>query len=100
MEGTAKLFQSQTISISNPFLASFLILFLDSAANAIDAHAASGDTLTRLTGMTLDEAQKILNLEEKGKTVTKEYIQEVCVDGDNYRGILLTRAQLSRKSIL
>ncbi|KAJ3360607.1 hypothetical protein HDU91_004476 [Kappamyces sp. JEL0680] len=48
---------------------------LGNAASAIAASAASGDRLTRLTGMSLDEAKKILDVEEKGK-ITKEAIEK------------------------
>lgn len=61
---------------------------LDAAVNAVNAHSSSADALTRLTGMSLDEAKKILDVEGKlafngttatpeSKTITMEDIEKV-----------------------
>jgi Pam16 len=45
------------------FLDAYKVAAQNTAKTAISQHSASKDSITRLTGMDLDEAQKILNLE-------------------------------------
>ncbi len=45
--------------------------------NALNANATSADRLTRITGMSFDEAKKILDVEKNDKLITMEDIEKV-----------------------
>ncbi len=54
--------------------------------NALNANATSADRLTRITGMSFDEAKRILDVEKNDKLITMEDIEKVHLYVNNYSG--------------
>ncbi|KAH6564513.1 hypothetical protein BASA60_001416 [Batrachochytrium salamandrivorans] len=85
--------------VGRAFIEAYRAAAQNSAKNAIGgAAAASGDLLTRQTGMTIDEAKLILNVDKMAdmKEITKKYEHLFKVNDPSNGGTLFLQSKVFR----